>query len=342
MLAKCFVFALEISLKKNKAMSFRCQDCKEDTVIVVDSHNGDEICTNCGKVLQEKLICEEQEWRMFSNNDNNSQVEKSRVGAANDSWMMDTIGGTTMLGGDKKFKYLSVTHNVTTKSNAADRQLKAAFNILSSTVEHLSLRSNVTERCREIIKDLQTQTDFNFRNTTTMILGVLYFAAREEKQPIPVELLSGFDATISTQDILRAAQKVRKAYSMLNPTIDRSAYASIFLVSKVCHILKLDEQVEKLCIDMCKAIEKSALVDVSKSHYIAAVTIMFAVQLLNVSVSILDVLQAAKSGITPVIVTYAILHEKLDSILPPNFFPLNPGGINGLIPAHNLRKIKKL
>ena len=57
-----------------------CRNCKKKTKIVTDWSSGDTICTNCGMVLDERLISENMsEYRIFAD-DNNTSSSKTRVG----------------------------------------------------------------------------------------------------------------------------------------------------------------------------------------------------------------------------------------------------------------------
>lgn len=100
------------STKRNKI----CPNCRDRGVIVYDNHSGDELCSDCGQILESRVMSEEQEWRSFSNSDGGSGNDRSRVGGVNDSWLEEGIQGTSMIGGDKRFTRLIQTHELTTVS----------------------------------------------------------------------------------------------------------------------------------------------------------------------------------------------------------------------------------
>lgn len=141
--------------------------------IVFDASSGDQLCRECGLVVEEKALSEEQEWRNFSAEAASSGrggAGRNRVGDTLDAWLEDGGIGTTMLvsgaggslGGGKaasNAKRLQQLHEATTSGLGAgvgsgDRQLKAAFNYLRLIGEAFALRDNVLERAKEITKDL--------------------------------------------------------------------------------------------------------------------------------------------------------------------------------------------
>lgn len=58
----------------------KCSVCKEASTFVEDNHTGDRICSSCGAIQQERIISEEAEYRIFS--DDSESKNKIRVGAA--------------------------------------------------------------------------------------------------------------------------------------------------------------------------------------------------------------------------------------------------------------------
>eukprot|EP01071_Lankesteria_metandrocarpae_P002349 Lankesteria_metandrocarpae@DN2264_c0_g1_i1.p1 len=134
-----------------------CPNCKDKSVVIYDNKAGDELCSRCGLILESRVMSDEQEWRSFSNTDGGSGgADRSRVGGPNDAWLQDGVQGTTMLGGDRKHTRLLQTHEMATGLGSSDRQLKTSFSNLRLVTESFALRENVVERCKEIVKDLQS------------------------------------------------------------------------------------------------------------------------------------------------------------------------------------------
>eukprot|EP00920_Eleutheroschizon_duboscqi_P004137 GHVT01009574.1.p1 GENE.GHVT01009574.1~~GHVT01009574.1.p1 ORF type:complete len:314 (+),score=36.92 GHVT01009574.1:632-1573(+) len=128
-----------------------CHICRDGGQVVLDQISGDQLCRNCGLILESKILSEEQEWRNFSGDSGVGSGDRSRVGEAVDTWLQDGIGGTTMLGGSKRLLQLNES---TTSVGTNDRLLKSAFANLRLVAEALNLRDNVIETAKDIAKDL--------------------------------------------------------------------------------------------------------------------------------------------------------------------------------------------
>ena len=59
----------------------RCTLCNSENTIITDFNSGQVACTNCGAVLDDRIIDETSEWRNFSSeNPGSSSSDPNRVG----------------------------------------------------------------------------------------------------------------------------------------------------------------------------------------------------------------------------------------------------------------------
>ncbi|KAL8441303.1 hypothetical protein Emag_007287 [Eimeria magna] len=165
------------------------------STIVLDSSSGDQLCRECGYVLEERVLNEEQEWRSFSTETSGGGsrgADRNRVGEALDGWLEDggigtsmLIGGATASKGLGSGRRLQMLHEAATsggpggEAGARDRQLRAAFNYLRLIGEAFSLRDHVLERAKEIAKELLDSGQLRSRSTAVSMLAITYLACRE-------------------------------------------------------------------------------------------------------------------------------------------------------------------
>ncbi|EZG68303.1 putative transcription initiation factor IIB [Gregarina niphandrodes] len=330
-IARLNVFA---STKRAK----QCPTCKDRSVIVYDTHSGDEICSLCGQIIESRTMSEEQEWRSFSN-DGGGGVEKSRVGGPNDTWLEDSVSGTTMMGGDKKFGRLAHAHDLATGTNSGDRQLKSAFSNLRFIGDHFGFRNNLLERCREIIKDLQTTGNLKSRTGVTNMLAVVYLAARDDADPLSLKQLTSFDRAITEKDIGKAVNKIKKLLPQ-NRTAGATTFASKELALRFAASLMLADCVRDLAAHMCVQSEMTKVIPVSsRPHILAGAAIFLACQLYVTQIAATDLAVTAQCGLQSLVEYYGHLLNAVKTILPKGFVPRNVGGINALVrPEHVLKR----
>eukprot|EP00920_Eleutheroschizon_duboscqi_P004134 GHVT01009571.1.p1 GENE.GHVT01009571.1~~GHVT01009571.1.p1 ORF type:complete len:341 (+),score=40.00 GHVT01009571.1:425-1447(+) len=207
-----------------------CHICRDGGQVVLDQISGDQLCRNCGLILESKILSEEQEWRNFSGDSGVGSGDRSRVGEAVDTWLQDGIGGTTMLGGSKRLLQLNES---TTSVGTNDRLLKSAFANLRLVAEALNLRDNVIETAKDIAKDLLDTGALKSRNTLLNMLAVVYLACREAGVHRSLKEMTVYDQCLTERELGKAVNTVKK----LLPSRSTSNYHkhianTIFLVTK--------------------------------------------------------------------------------------------------------------
>ena len=114
-----------------------CPYCRS-TDIVTDYAAGDEICRSCAAVINERLVCDEAEWRDYENDDRGAR-DMARCGGKGDS--ADSLESSVILGGSAAMrKSLTRTH---LSSSAGGMDIKVAEN--TSQIHELAARLGLTE-----------------------------------------------------------------------------------------------------------------------------------------------------------------------------------------------------
>jgi len=80
--------------------SYFCQTCNEYTEVVDDHKSGDLICSGCGTIAQERLVQQDAEYRLFS--EDSASYSKIRVGAAYNPLMEYSLTEKSRLERDEK------------------------------------------------------------------------------------------------------------------------------------------------------------------------------------------------------------------------------------------------
>lgn len=84
----------------NATGTFLCPSCNEYASLVEDHKAGDQICGNCGAIAQERLISQDAEWRVFSEDPNS--YNKARAGPAYNPLAEYSLTEKTRLERDEK------------------------------------------------------------------------------------------------------------------------------------------------------------------------------------------------------------------------------------------------
>lgn len=196
--------------------------------------------------------------------------------------------------------------------------------------DHFALKENALERCKEIVKDLQTAGNLKNRTGLTYMLSVVYLSCREEGLAMSLKDFTSFDRTIQERDLGKAVNRIKKLLPQknLNPVM----YASAELVSKFAKALSLGPTIVSLAESIARNAEMGKKSTCTKPQTVAGAAIIISSQLHNVYIAAAEVAQAARSGYQLLVKTYNELLPFVKTLVPANFLPLNSGGYNALKP----------
>ncbi|CBZ51496.1 At4g37010, related [Neospora caninum Liverpool] len=354
-------FTVYASTRQNKTCPY-CGPARNGAqTIVFDSSSGDQLCRECGLIVEEKVLSEEQEWRNFSAEAASSSrggADRNRVGDALDAWLEDGGIGTTMLvassGGPlagkaawsaKRLQQLheAATSGLGTGVGSGDRQLKVAFNYIRLIGEAFALRDNVLERAKEITKDLmQDGAQLRTRSNATTMLAIIYLACREAGVTRTVKELVVYDRAISEKELGKAINRIKKLLPQRGGV--SSAESATQLLPRYCSRLQLSMHVA----DVAEHVAKRATQVIISSHRpnsVAAAAIWLVVKLLNASTNpnlpkaseIANVTGAGEHTLRSI---YKDMLDVAEHLLPREFQPTVEGGLEGLRAKYSSRKRK--
>uniref|UniRef100_A0A0G4HJI8 Transcription factor TFIIB cyclin-like domain-containing protein n=1 Tax=Chromera velia CCMP2878 TaxID=1169474 RepID=A0A0G4HJI8_9ALVE len=268
-----------------------CPMCKDTSCVVKDNKSGDEICRRTGRVLQERCISEEQEWRTFGNDANATGESKNRVGGANDVWLDD--GGMERTQIATSNQRMARLNDTATQASQTDRILLEAFRTFRNVANHQKVRESVVERGKDMIKHLSDKDQLQRRKTEVHMLAVLYLACKEDGSFIQLrELRVGYPEI--TEEQLKNAIKILQKKLEGRPTVAQNQAA--VLCNRVCSKLCIRDPHKSLIADACTAAEMQIASAVRPSSLVGAV-LWLAVRMLGLTHRIKDIKDAAGAAV---------------------------------------------
>jgi len=91
---------IDMMVEYSATGAFQCPSCNQYAELVEDHKQGDQICSNCGAIAQERLIAQDAEWRVFSEDPNS--FNKARAGPAYNPLMEYSLTERSRLERDEK------------------------------------------------------------------------------------------------------------------------------------------------------------------------------------------------------------------------------------------------
>ena len=186
---------------------FRCPEC-HSTRLVADDTTGDRICTNCGAVIEDRLIDQGPEWREFSSDE---KASKSRVGSPATMRFHDKGLSTTIDARDQdiygrrlgpnlqqRMYRLRRWHRRSQLQTSDERNLIQAFNELDRISSQLGISKTARETSAMIYRKTLEKHLSRGRSIDALVAASIYAAARMRGAPVTLD------------DIARSSKNTKK------------------------------------------------------------------------------------------------------------------------------------
>lgn len=160
-----------------------CPDCQQSPPDLIEE-NAETICGSCGRVLADRLISYESEWRTF-NSDEKAGDDPNRVGEVENA-LLNGTSGTTIGGGSgnlsKEARRLKKAQQLQNEDKT-NRALQAAYAQVESWGENEQVSHTVKEQTKLLYKKVHDAQGLKGKNTNALLAGCLFIACRQSKLP---------------------------------------------------------------------------------------------------------------------------------------------------------------
>jgi len=219
-----------------------------DAPLIEDYRAGDQICSECGLVVGDRVIDVGSEWRTFSNEKGGE--DKSRVGGSENT----LLGGSdlsTIIGpgtGKASFGSDGLTALYTNRRTTAtsDRTLINAFRTISTMADRINLPRTITDRANQLFKMVSDGKNLKGRANDAIAAACLYIACRQEGVPRTFKEIVAV-STVSKKEIGRCFKLILKAHDTSVELITTGDFMSRF-----CGTLSMSKNVQKAATRIAK------------------------------------------------------------------------------------------
>ncbi|KAF0510177.1 Transcription initiation factor IIB [Gigaspora margarita] len=253
-----------------------CPICKNPQPKIIEEYaNGDLVCGECGLVLCDHIIDTRSEWRTFQNDYN--EKDASRVGAPADPFLPGAALETTI--SSKGKSDLTKTHfKATVDKNTLT--LKHALHEIEAMCTLMDLSKEVIDTTKQLYKRTVEEKVIRGKNKITFYAACIYVACRISKVARSFKEICA--STQVSKKLLAHAVKNLVATFELNMGL----MTSEDLMTRFCNRLGLTPDIERICSKISQRIEELGLLTGRTQNTIAAATIHFITNTLNIPISI--------------------------------------------------------
>lgn len=241
-------------------MKFQVKKCAEcgSANLIHQKERGEVVCSDCGFVLEEKMVDFSQEWREF---DGEEGEKRRRSGAPMTYTQYDQGLGTEVgqkadllrLGGKDRNKFFRLRKWQYRISTAIERNLKLALAELKRVSSFLKLPKSVEEESARIYTLAVQRGLVRGRSMESVVAGALYAACRRHDVPRTLDELSEASG-IEKKEIGRTYRFVTRE---LGITILPSNPADY--IARFASALKLSAETQSKSIEVLEQAQKAEL-----------------------------------------------------------------------------------
>lgn len=188
-----------------------CCYAHPEAPLIEDYRAGDQICSECGLVVGDRVIDVGSEWRTFSNE--KAGNDPSRVGGPENP-LLNGSDLSTMIGpgrGDASFDSFGVSKYQNRRTmSSSDRALINAFREINSMADRINLPKTIVDRANNLFKQVHDGKNLKGRANDAIASACLYIACRQEGVPRTFKEICAV-SKISKKEIGRCFKLILKA-----------------------------------------------------------------------------------------------------------------------------------
>jgi transcription initiation factor TFIIB len=255
----------------------KCLLCKaEDTIITVFS-SGEVVCSECGAVLDERIIDETSEWRNFSSeNPGSSSSDPNRVGGPINPYL-DEINLNIMIATTKRNGVLSKWRNRSLGSGG--KSLSRIFKRSEELAAKLDLPLAITEKSKDILATIEKHKKLKGRSLDCIIAAVFFQACRKCNAPRTLKDLV-LSLQLEKKDVSRCFNSIKGIIA--SPSENRISMNTLGLVQNYCNKLGIPNSIyKKVASEVAEEVCKKEIIAGRTPSTVASSAIYYALRLYN-------------------------------------------------------------
>lgn len=219
--------------------------------LITDQHSGDLLCSECGYVIQERIICDEAEWRDFNDDTKAEKWAKSRVGGPENPFLTDDANLGTIISSVNARNNFSLDVAKHFKRRSVDNALKYAFKEIQEMSERINLTSSVIICAKKVYHDAYKKFDLKGvkRFLDAKVPAAIYIACRLQLCPRTSREITAI-SEIPRKEILNASNRIMKVLSLKLCRI-----LGTEVIGRICGYLGLSNDIRKTATQIANRAE---------------------------------------------------------------------------------------
>ena len=298
--------------------SYGSVSCKyhPESPLIEDHRAGDQICSQCGLVVGDRVIDVSSEWRTFS--DDTGGADKSRVGAAENS-LLEGGNLSTMIGPGTgrpgETSYRNYTRPTSSNTAASDRSLINAMRIIAEMADRINLPKVITDRANKLFKMVQDGKHLTGRAHGAIAAACLYIACRQEGVPRTFKEIVAV-TTVNKREIGRCFKVILRQHHV---EANVELITTGDFMSRFCGNLQLSKHVQRAATLIAKKASDKEITPGRSPISITAAAIYMASQASEDKKTQREISEVAGVAEVTIRKSYKLMLERAKDLFPEDF-----------------------
>ena len=290
----------------------KCYNCKAELSILTDFNSGQIACSNCGVVLDDRIIDESSEWRNFQGeNFVGGNAGPNRVGGPinpylNDNDLTTNIATNHHSGTLSRYKNRSL--------GSGNRSLIRGFRKLEDLAFKLDLHTSIIEKSKDTLKKIEESKKLKGRSIDAVLAAIFFYSCRQCNAPKTIKDII-YTLNLNKKEVSRCYNFIKKSIFTNNdvPIVNNTTG----LVTNYCNKLEIPNSIKKAALDVAEEVCKLEIVAGRNPSSVATAAILFAVKLLDYTkIGKSEISDISKTTENTIISAYSKLLEYKADICP--------------------------
>ncbi len=272
-----------------------CPHCNAENSIITDFTSGQVACTNCGCVIDDRIIDETSEWRNFSSeNPGSGGTDQNRVGGPLNPYLDEVSLSTKIATKNNKGPLAKFKHRAFESGN---RSILRGMEKIEELAIKLELLMSIVEKSKDVYKNVIDNKKLKGRSLEGIIAAIFYHVCRQN------------NANRSLQDIVNRLKLNKKEFvrcfksiePLITSSTDRDNVENTIGLSNVfCNKLEIAIKIKSIAADITREICEKEILAGRNPNTVAAACICYTLMLHNIPINRKDISSISQIGETTI------------------------------------------
>ena len=289
-----------------------CERCYAKNSIITDYSEGELVCSNCGKVYEERIIDDEYEKRTFEDNDGENRIQ--RIGPPAKPEYGNELGTNLLIREKGKTRVV--------KSYSKNDKIQRNFMKIQKLLSSVDVSQNIIEEVKSYYGKVGKNMNMQGRNVNYIIVGLYYYASRKLKLAKTIkEITEMFKCVLPNL----TERMVKKAFNSIKREIVEINDENEFVDAEKNYIETfIGGNIQKynlkmLAFQIVNNINQSVLLEGKNPKTIAGLSLLLSYKLLNDKLDDIKEFYNMFSNKITLSKSYDLIKDSLDQIIPQEY-----------------------